>query len=80
MCVCLWILGEYCEESESLEEAFTHINSLLGEATFVLKTEEKQAQEKADQAQEEVAKVNEPTEEEVDKGQGLDQRFPRRNG
>lgn len=47
MCVCLWILGEYCEESESLEEAFTHINSLLGEATFVLKSEEKQAQEKA---------------------------------
>lgn len=47
MCICLWILGEYCETSESLTEAFDDINSLLGEACFVLKSDEKQAQEKA---------------------------------
>lgn len=47
MCVCLWILGEYCETADSLQEAFTDINNLLGEACFVLKTDEKQAKEKA---------------------------------
>jgi len=47
LCVSLWILGEYCEAPESLEEAFTDINVLLGEASFVLKTDEKQANEKA---------------------------------
>jgi len=47
LCVSLWILGEYCEAPESLEEAFTDISTLLGEASFILKTDEKQAQEKA---------------------------------
>lgn len=47
MCVCLWILGEYCETAEVMEEAFDDINTQLGEASFVLKNEEKQAQEKA---------------------------------
>lgn len=47
MCICLWILGEYCETPESLTESFDDINSLLGEACFVLKNDEKQAQEKA---------------------------------
>jgi len=47
MCVCLWILGEYCETPETLAESFEDINSILQEANFVLKNEEKQAQEKA---------------------------------
>jgi len=47
MCVCLWILGEYCETAEVLGEAFDDINTQLGEASFVLKNDEKQAQEKA---------------------------------
>jgi coatomer subunit beta len=47
MCVCLWILGEYCEAPEVIEEAFDSINSQLGEASFVLKNDEKKAQEKA---------------------------------
>ncbi len=47
MCVCLWILGEYCESANSLIEAFDDINAQLGEACFVLKNDEKKAQEKA---------------------------------
>lgn len=47
MCVCLWILGEYCETPELLVEAFDDINTQLGEANFVLKSDEKKAQEKA---------------------------------
>ena len=47
MCVSLWILGEYCETAEVMQEAFDDIHAQLGEASFVLKTDEKQAQEKA---------------------------------
>lgn len=47
MCICLWILGEYCETPDTLSEAFDDITALLGEACFVLKNEQKQAQEKA---------------------------------
>lgn len=47
MCVCLWILGEYCEAPTTLQEAFDDIISLLGEASFIMKIDEKQAKEKA---------------------------------
>lgn len=47
MCVCLWILGEYCETPAILVEAFDDINAQLGEACFILKSDEKKAQEKA---------------------------------
>lgn len=48
MCVCLWILGEYSDDSsESIREAFQVITTELGEANFVLKIDEKQAKEKA---------------------------------
>jgi len=47
MCICLWILGEYSESAETLKESFDDINSLLGEACFVMKNDEKQAKEKA---------------------------------
>mmetsp|Transcript_15869 Transcript_15869/g.23286 ORF Transcript_15869/g.23286 Transcript_15869/m.23286 type:complete len:967 (-) Transcript_15869:287-3187(-) len=41
MCVCLWILGEYCEDAEILQEAFDDVNTQLGDAPFVLKIEDK---------------------------------------
>mmetsp|Transcript_19774 Transcript_19774/g.24391 ORF Transcript_19774/g.24391 Transcript_19774/m.24391 type:complete len:972 (+) Transcript_19774:120-3035(+) len=47
MCVCLWILGEYCESAGVITEAFDDINSELGEACFILKSDEKKAKEKA---------------------------------
>jgi len=47
MCVCLWILGEYCESSDTVESSFDEIITLMGESSFVLKKDEKQAQEKA---------------------------------
>eukprot|EP00567_Pseudictyota_dubia_P013172 CAMPEP_0197436814 /NCGR_PEP_ID=MMETSP1175-20131217/4197_1 /TAXON_ID=1003142 /ORGANISM="Triceratium dubium, Strain CCMP147" /LENGTH=976 /DNA_ID=CAMNT_0042966195 /DNA_START=31 /DNA_END=2961 /DNA_ORIENTATION=+ len=47
MCVCLWILGEYCESAESLQEAFNDITEQLGDPPFVVQPEEKAAQEKA---------------------------------
>ena len=43
MCVCLWILGEYCEDGEKMEEAFDVVTGQLGDASFVLKPEEKEA-------------------------------------
>ena len=43
MCVCLWILGEYCEEGAKLEEAFDAVTGQLGEGVFVLKAEEQEA-------------------------------------
>ena len=43
MCVCLWILGEYCEEGAKLEEAFNTVTGQLGEGVFVLKAEEQEA-------------------------------------
>jgi len=48
MCACLWIIGEYCESPDAVEEGFDEITTQLGEANFVLKNEEKHAQEKAE--------------------------------
>ncbi len=47
MCICLWILGEYCENSENLLEAFESIINQLGEPPFVVDLSEQQAKEKA---------------------------------
>jgi coatomer subunit beta len=47
MCVCLWILGEYCETATSLRETFSEILDQIGEASFILNNEDKKAQEKA---------------------------------
>jgi len=47
MCVCLWILGEYCESAEALHEAFNDITELLGDAPFLVRAEDKAAKEKA---------------------------------
>eukprot|EP00568_Trieres_chinensis_P012082 CAMPEP_0183297430 /NCGR_PEP_ID=MMETSP0160_2-20130417/4732_1 /TAXON_ID=2839 ORGANISM="Odontella Sinensis, Strain Grunow 1884" /NCGR_SAMPLE_ID=MMETSP0160_2 /ASSEMBLY_ACC=CAM_ASM_000250 /LENGTH=976 /DNA_ID=CAMNT_0025459255 /DNA_START=33 /DNA_END=2963 /DNA_ORIENTATION=- len=47
MCVCLWILGEYCETADSVQEAFDDIVTQLGDPPFVVQPEEKAAQEKA---------------------------------
>jgi len=35
MCVCLWILGEYCDTSDILQEAFSDVTTQLGEPPFV---------------------------------------------
>ena len=47
MCVCLWILGEYCETTDSITEAFDTISEQLGQPPFVVQKEEKEAKEKA---------------------------------
>jgi len=47
MCVCLWILGEYCETSDSITEAFEAISEHLGNPPFVVQKDEKEAKEKA---------------------------------
>ncbi|EED93013.1 coatomer protein subunit beta 1 [Thalassiosira pseudonana CCMP1335] len=47
MCVCLWILGEYCETSETVKDAFDKVTEQLGEAPFVVAADDKKAQEKA---------------------------------
>lgn len=47
MCVCLWILGEYCEDADTLTEAFETITKQLGPPPFIIKAEEKEAQENA---------------------------------
>mmetsp|Transcript_1355 Transcript_1355/g.2356 ORF Transcript_1355/g.2356 Transcript_1355/m.2356 type:complete len:978 (+) Transcript_1355:122-3055(+) len=47
MCICLWILGEYCETSESVADAFDVVTDQLGEAPFIVQAEEKQAAEQA---------------------------------
>uniref|UniRef100_A0A7S2PNF9 Coatomer subunit beta n=1 Tax=Leptocylindrus danicus TaxID=163516 RepID=A0A7S2PNF9_9STRA len=39
MCVSLWILGEYCNDSMLLKEAFEEITNQLGEAPYLLVTE-----------------------------------------
>jgi len=35
MCVCLWIIGEYCDSSDTLQEGFTEVTTQLGEPPFV---------------------------------------------
>ncbi len=57
MCVCLWILGEYCEEAESLTEAFSIITEQLGPPRFIVNADEKAAQEKAANAVAEAPKL-----------------------
>mmetsp|Transcript_29257 Transcript_29257/g.60944 ORF Transcript_29257/g.60944 Transcript_29257/m.60944 type:complete len:975 (+) Transcript_29257:154-3078(+) len=47
MCVCLWILGEYCETSETVKDAFDSVTEQLGEAPYVVQADDKKAQEKA---------------------------------
>lgn len=47
MCVCIWILGEYCETADSITEAFGVISEQLGEPPFVVQKEEQEAKEKA---------------------------------
>ena len=47
MCICLWILGEYCETNETITDAFDVITSQLGKAPFIVQAEEKKAQEQA---------------------------------
>lgn len=46
-CICVWILGEYCETADSVKDAFDAITEQLGEAPYVVQAKEKQAQEKA---------------------------------
>jgi len=47
VCVCLWILGEYCDTSETLTEAFETITGQLGDPLFVLQKKDKDAADKA---------------------------------
>ena len=47
LCVCLWILGEYTETTESIVEAFEAITEQAGEPPFLLKTKDKDEEEKA---------------------------------
>lgn len=47
MCICLWILGEYCETRETVTDAFDVITEQLGNAPYVVQADEKQAQEQA---------------------------------
>mmetsp|Transcript_6869 Transcript_6869/g.15685 ORF Transcript_6869/g.15685 Transcript_6869/m.15685 type:complete len:977 (-) Transcript_6869:124-3054(-) len=47
MCICLWILGEYCETRETVKDAFDVITEQLGNAPFIVQANEKQAQEQA---------------------------------
>ncbi|KAL7459806.1 hypothetical protein ACHAWC_011582 [Mediolabrus comicus] len=47
MCVCLWILGEYCETSETVKDAYDVITEQLGEAPFIVQAKEKKAREEA---------------------------------
>ena len=46
-CVCLWILGEYCETAETVRDAFEAVTEQLGEAPFVVQAEDKKKAEKA---------------------------------
>lgn len=45
MCVCLWILGEYCSTADSLDEAFTDVVTQVGEAPFIEKVQEEKTEE-----------------------------------
>jgi coatomer subunit beta len=47
MCVCLWILGEYCELADTLSEAFQEITTQLGKPPFITAKEDKEAKERA---------------------------------
>ncbi|KAK1747717.1 coatomer subunit beta, partial [Skeletonema marinoi] len=47
MCICLWILGEYCETSETVKDAYDTITEQLGEAPFIVQAKDKKAREEA---------------------------------
>ena len=47
LCVCLWILGEYSETTESINDAFEAITNQAGEPPFVLDSKEKEDLNKA---------------------------------
>ena len=47
MCICLWILGEYCETSETVKEAFDVVTEQLGKAPYIVQAKDKEAQEQA---------------------------------
>jgi len=47
MCICLWILGEYCETAETVNDAFDIVTEQLGDPPFIVQAEDKQAQEQA---------------------------------
>eukprot|EP00956_Cyclotella_meneghiniana_P006522 scaffold8610_cov70-Cyclotella_meneghiniana.AAC.2 len=47
LCVCLWILGEYCETLDTVKDAFATITEELGEAPYIVQAEDKKAQEAA---------------------------------
>jgi len=57
MCVCLWILGEYCEDLDTMAEAFKTISEQLGPPPFIIQADEKDAQEKAAAAASEAPKM-----------------------
>jgi coatomer subunit beta len=57
MCVCLWILGEYCSDAETLGEAFEAITEQLGPPPFIVQSAEKEAAEKAALAAAEAPKL-----------------------
>merc|ERR1740124_19358 len=46
MCVCLWILGEYCEDADTLKEAFETVTEQLGPPPYIIQGDDKEAQEK----------------------------------
>uniref|UniRef100_A0A7S2YIL5 Coatomer subunit beta n=1 Tax=Entomoneis paludosa TaxID=265537 RepID=A0A7S2YIL5_9STRA len=50
LCVCLWILGEYTESAESITEAFDTIAEQAGEPPYIVQTKEKEAADKAAEA------------------------------
>jgi len=47
MCVCLWILGEYCEDADTMTDAFQTITEQLGPPPYIIQADEKEAQEKS---------------------------------
>ncbi|KAL7536027.1 hypothetical protein ACHAXR_006870, partial [Thalassiosira sp. AJA248-18] len=47
MCICVWILGEYCETTDTVKDAFDVVTEQLGEAPFIVQADEKKAQEQA---------------------------------
>lgn len=48
LCVCLWILGEYTQSEDSITEAFDSIVEQAGEPPFLVKTKDKEKDEKAE--------------------------------
>jgi coatomer subunit beta len=57
LCVCLWILGEYTETSESVTEAYDTIIGQAGEPPFLLDSKDKEEADKAAAASAEGPKI-----------------------